>query len=145
MAVQMPVSKKFSIFYSFFFGFSSIILFDLITKTLGLWTLFTSVTYGIIGVGSYFYFNSNIKNKNYVKYTIIATILYDALTGLTVGPLFFGQSFAASFFGQIPFTIYHLLSNVTFAMILSPVIESVFIRKEKFNFLLLKNKILKFI
>jgi hypothetical protein len=64
-------------------------------------------------------------------YAVIATIVYDAVTGLTIGPLFFHQSFLVSLVGQIPFTLLHLLGNVSFAIVLSPVIERWLIKKEE--------------
>ena len=45
-----------------------------------------------------------------------------SVTGLTIGPLFFGQSFAEAAIGQLPFTAYHLLGNVAFGALLSPLI-----------------------
>lgn len=50
--------------------------------------------------------------------------MYDILTGLTVGPLFFQQPFLQALMGQIPFTVLHLSGNVTLALILSPIIDN---------------------
>ncbi len=131
MATIMPMSKKYGVFMSFFFGFLSIVIYDSITSGWGIWTLITGLSYGLVGIGASFYFKNRSGRMNYVVYAIVATILYDAITGLTIGPLFFHQSFAVSLAGQIPFTILHLLSNVSFAIVLSPVIEKWLVGKEE--------------
>jgi hypothetical protein len=61
----------------------------------------------------------------------MGTLFFDAVTGLTVGPIFFHQSFIASMVGQIPFTALHLIGNIAFAIILSPAIYSLLIKKKK--------------
>ena len=124
MAVLLPFGKVYSGIMSFIFGFSSVFLFDLVTSGIGIWTFITALCYGFVGVGASIYFKNCTGRKNYAIYAILATIVYDALTGLTIGPLFFHQSFVVSLVGQIPFTFLHLLGNVSFAIILSPAIES---------------------
>lgn len=130
MATLMPISKKNNLLMSFLFGFLSITLFDFATYSLGVWTLVTGVAYGLVGISSYFYFKKYLNSRlNYVLFSILATILYDMVTGLTIGPIVFGQSFMSAVIGQIPFTMIHLLGNVSFAMIISPVID-MFLVKE---------------
>ena len=123
MAVIMPIGKIYGGFISFMFGFFSIFLFDSITSGIGIWTLVTAFAYGFLGLAAQYYFKNRSGWKNYALYSVVATILYDAVTGLTIGPLFFHQSFMVSLIGQIPFTVLHLLGNVSFAIVLSPVIE----------------------
>lgn len=123
MTTIMPLGKRYGIIMSFIFGALSIIVYDLITSGWGIWTLITALSYGLVGIGASFYFKNRSGAMNYVLYAIIATIVYDAITGLTIGPLFFHQSFMISLVGQIPFTILHLLGNVSFAIVLSPAIE----------------------
>ncbi|MFA5773577.1 MAG: hypothetical protein WC908_02815 [Candidatus Paceibacterota bacterium] len=123
MAVIMPFGKVYGGIMAFIFGFLSIVLFDSVTSGIGIWTLVTALAYGFVGLGAYFYFKNRSGWKSYASYAIIATILYDVLTGLTIGPLFFHQSFMVSLVGQVPFTAMHLLGNVSFAIVLSPVIE----------------------
>jgi hypothetical protein len=84
-----------------------------------------------VGLGAQFYFKNRSGRKHYAIYAIMATLLYDAITGLTIGPLFFHQSFMVSLVGQIPFTALHLLGNVSFAIVLSPVIEKWLVKEEK--------------
>jgi hypothetical protein len=141
MAVIMPFGKKYSGIFVFLFGFLSIVLFDLVTSGVGIWTIITSFAYGFVGYGSSFFFKNHSGWKNYALYAVIATISYDALTGLTIGPLFFDQSFMVSLVGQIPFTILHLLGNVSFAIVLSPVIER-WVVKESFKVIEVENRVL---
>jgi len=130
MTIIMPFGKTYGKIMVFIFGFLSIVVFDLITSRVGIWTLITALAYGSLGLGASYYFKNRSGWKNYALYAIIGTIFYDAITGLTIGPLFFNQSFMVSLVGQIPFTILHLLSNVSFAIVLSPVIEKWLAKKE---------------
>ncbi|MFA5778120.1 MAG: hypothetical protein WC870_01355 [Candidatus Paceibacterota bacterium] len=132
LATTMPLSKAYGAFAGFSFAVLSILIYDLITGTLGIQTFFTVLAYGVIGLWSASYFkNRESSSLNYVRFAIMGTLVFDALTGLTVGPLFFHQSFLGSLIGQIPFTMFHLLGNITFAFILSPAIYNFMIRKRK--------------
>ena len=123
MAVIMPFGKIYGGVMAFVFGFLSIVLFDSMTSGIGVWTLVTALAYGLLGIGAQYYFKNRSGWKSYASYAVVATIIYDAITGLTIGPLFFHQTFMISLVGQIPFTVLHLLGNVSFAIVLSPVIE----------------------
>lgn len=123
MAVIMPLGKIYGKITAFIFGFLSIVLFDLVTSGIGIWTLITAFAYGLLGIGASYFFKNRSGWMSYAGYAVVATIFYDAITGLTIGPLFFNQSFMVSLIGQIPFTLLHLLGNVSFAIVLSPVIE----------------------
>ncbi len=138
MATQMPFAKKYGLISAFIFGALSITIYDSLTAGIGVWTLITALAYGLVGVGASFYFQNRSGWKSYAKYAIFATLLYDAVTGLTLGPLLFGQSFMGAFVGQIPFTAIHLLGNVSFAIVLSPVIERWIVKEESFVFLKMK-------
>lgn len=121
LSTQMPFSKVYGIIPSFLFSFLSIILYDVTTGTLGIWTSITALSYGLLGVWSAFFFRKR-KNSayNYAWFAVMATIAYDIVTGLSIGPLFFHQSFMQALIGQIPFTALHLLGNVSFALVISP-------------------------
>jgi energy-coupling factor transport system substrate-specific component len=134
MASIMPVGKKYGVVASFVFGFLSVLLYDSLTSGWGIWTLITALTYGLIGIGAYFFFQNRSGWRNYALYALVATVIYDAITGLTLGPIFWGQSFIVALIGQIPFTIIHLLGNISFAIILSPVIERFLVMKESVVF-----------
>lgn len=123
LATQMPFSKVYGPVVGFSFAFLSIVLFDIITAKVGVWTLITAFAYGVLGIWSVLFFKKReMKRINFVKFAIIGTLFFDAFTGLTVGPLFFNQTFMQALIGQIPFTIMHLIGNVTFAYVMSPLI-----------------------
>ena len=132
LATQMPFSRAYGGIAGFSFAFFSIIIFDFFTSGLGMWTLITAFSYGLLGLWAVNYFK-NKKNTgwNYAKFAIIGTLAYDIVTGLSVGPLFFNQPFMEALIGQIPFTALHLLGNVSFALVLSPAIYNFIIENKK--------------
>ena len=134
LATMMPMSKAYGALMGFSFAVLSILLYDTLTGTLGLQTFFTAGAYGMLGLWATHYFRKKEANRgNFVRFAIMGTLFYDAVTGLTVGPIFFHQSLWASIVGQIPFTVLHLISNIAFAFILSPAIYNILIRKKKEN------------
>lgn len=123
MTTLMPFAKRYGMISAFTFGFTSIAAFDLVVGQIGIWTLITAVAYGLVGIGAHVFLrNRPSESQNYLVYAIVGTIAYDALTGLTIGPVFYAQPFVEAFVGQIPFTILHLLGNCIFAALVSPVI-----------------------
>ncbi|MEK7569545.1 MAG: hypothetical protein AAB500_01485 [Patescibacteria group bacterium] len=128
----MPFSKVYGAYVGFIFAFLSIILFDLATSTFGVWSFLTSTTYGVLGIaGAYYLRNRKANSWNFAKFAIVGTLFFDAVTGLSIGPLFFSQPFSEAFFGQIPFTLWHLLGNVSFALVLSPAIYRYVVENKK--------------
>jgi energy-coupling factor transport system substrate-specific component len=123
LATQMPFSKVYGATIGFLFAFLSIVLFDVFTGSMGVWTLLTASTYGVLGFWATSYFKKHEANAwGYARFAIMGTLFFDAVTGLSIGPLFFNQSFMGALVGQIPFTALHLLGNVSFAILLSPII-----------------------
>ena len=123
LATLMPFAKRYGAGGAFAFGFLSILCFDLVTSGIGSWTWITASAYGFVGAGAYFFFrNRAASSGNFLLYSVLGTIAYDALTCLTIGPLFFGQPFAAALIGQVPFTILHLMGNMALAIAVSPAI-----------------------
>lgn len=121
LASVMPLSKRFGALPGVLFGVLSIVLYDAVTSGWGAWTWVTALAYGILGAASYIYFKNRAASRgNFVRFSIVAVLFYDAVTGLTVGPLFNGQSFSAALAGQVPFTVLHLLGAVVFAALISP-------------------------
>jgi uncharacterized membrane protein len=132
LATTMPLGKVYGRFIGFFFALFSILLYDVLTGTLGLQTFFTAGAYGIIALWSVSYFEKHEANKwGYVRFAIFGTLFFDAVTGLSVGPIFFHQSLINTFVGQVPFTALHLVGNVTLAFLLSPTIYYFMIKKKK--------------
>ncbi len=123
LATAMPFAKHFGAWGGFLFGSLSIVLFDAVTSGWGVWTLITALAYGVLGAGAYFFFRTRESTtRNYVIFALFGTLFYDAVTGLTIGPLVWGQSFMVALVGQIPFTLMHLAGNITFAAVFSPAI-----------------------
>jgi hypothetical protein len=147
-ATAMPVSRTYGVFLGFSFGALSIFLYDLVTGTLGVRTFFTAGAYGLLGMWSAAYFkkfkDKKAEGMDYAKFAILGTLFFDAVTGLTVGPIFFHQTFLQALSGQIPFTALHLLGNVVFAYVLSPGIYNFFLvekqkKKEKESLTIISN------
>ena len=134
MATMMPYSKKWGSFSGLMFGTLSILSYDLLTGTLGKWSLLTVGTYGFLGFLSGLYFKNRTSSiKNYVIFSILGTIIYDCITGFGVGMLIFNQTFNQTLVGQIPFTIQSLLGNIFFAILLSPLIYKFVIQNPSFE------------
>ena len=133
MATTMPIGRAYGALSGFSFAVLSILLYDIITHTLGVQTFFTAGAYGVVGLCSFYYFKKQKSNNkwSYVRFAIFGTLFYDAVTGLAVGPLFFHQSFLASLVGQIPFTALHLMGNIIFALLLSPAIYKYLVKKKE--------------
>jgi hypothetical protein len=132
LAATMPMGRAYGVFAGFSFALLSILLYDALTGTIGLQTFFTAGAYGIIGLGSAYYFKKYQADKwSYMRLAIIGTLFFDAVTGLTVGPIFFHQSFLGSLVRQIPFTALHLIGNMVFAFALSPGLYNFLIKKKK--------------
>lgn len=128
------MAKHFGRVAGFLFAFINIIIFDAFTSGIGIWTWVTAAAYGLLGIAAASFFRTREGNvKNYVMFSIAATLAYDAVTGLTLGPLFFGQTFIAALVGQIPFTFSHLVGNTFFAVALSPVLDRLIVRQKKFE------------
>ena len=131
LATVMPFSKRYGALGSFLFGFLGIALYDAVTSGLGIWTLVTAFAYGGLGLGAHFFFkNRDASVKNFLKFGVVGTIAYDAVTGLTIGPIFMGQPFMLALTGQIPFTILHLAGTIVFSIFLSPAIYRWVIQSE---------------
>lgn len=124
MATMMPFARQYGVFVGFIFAFLSMVALDLVVGRVGIWTLVTALTYGMLGALAPTFLQRFSGRRGYVSYAIVATLVFDGITGVAMGPLFFGQSFAVAFVGQIPFTIMHVLGNVVFALTLSPFIEA---------------------
>ncbi len=143
LAIQMPFAKKFGFLTAFIFAFVNILLYDIITAKLGVWTVITALTYGGLALFSTWYFkNRRSTATNFALHAVFATIIYDIVTGLTIGPLFFGQSFMSAVIGQIPFTMYHLMGNVAFALTLSPLIYRFLVSNPRFEYQYKKNLVI---
>lgn len=134
LATVMPFSKRFGPLGSFLFGFLGIALYDAVTSGWGVWTLVTALAYGALGLGAHVFFKHRSASiKNFLTFGIVGTIVYDAITGLTIGPLLWHQSFMLALTGQIPFTLLHLAGTIVFSICLSPAIYRWVVQSEVFE------------
>lgn len=132
MSVMMPFSKKASKIELFTFAFSSILVYDFFTAGIGMYTYSAGICYGILGIWSSSYFeNRKFTLKNYVFCSSIGIILYDAATGIILGPLMVGSSYYLAFVGQIPFTVLHLMGGTLFALTVSPFLGKILAKSEQ--------------
>ncbi len=132
LATQMPFAKKYGGLAGFFFAFFSIIVYDLLTAGIGVWTLIAGMAYGLLGMWASIYFkNKKGTSWDYAKFAFIGTIVFDITTGLSLGPIFFNQPFIQAVTGQIPFTLLHLVGNIGFALTLSPLVQYMLSKQEK--------------
>ena len=123
MATMMPFAKRWGKLAGLFFTLLAILSFDILTGTLGVWSIMTAGTYALLGIAAGIYFkNKENKVRYYVGFSVVGTLVYDAITGIGTGMLFFKQSFMLTFMGQIPFTLYHLAGNIALAAIVSPLL-----------------------
>jgi uncharacterized membrane protein len=123
MTTMMPFAKRWGIFAGLIFTFLAMIIFDVITKTLGWWTLLTITTYCIISIFAGYYFKKKNKRIHYVLFALFGTLFYDIVTGFGVGMFVFGQTFTQTLIFQIPFTLRHVISNVILAAFVSPLLH----------------------
>lgn len=123
LASIMPIAARSSRLTGLVFAMSSILLYDLLTSGIGIWTICTALAFGTIALASSLYFKHYEPSRmQFVGFGVASTLFYDAITGLTIGPIVWHQSFAEAFLGQIPFTLLHLLGTAVFALVLSPVL-----------------------
>jgi len=121
MATQLTGSKAYGPIAGGLYGALSIALLDLLMGKIGFWTLVTAVTYGLVGMwGGYFLKSRTASAWNFVLASIVGTLFFDLVTGVLMGPLFYGQSWTLAIVGQIPFTLRHLGGNVLFGAVLAP-------------------------
>lgn len=131
MATAMPFSKGYGSVVGFVFAAASIVVFDAFTSGIGLWTFVTALSYGVVIALVPVLISGKSSSINYAATAFALTVIYDALTGLTIGPIMFGQSFLEAFVGQIPFTFWHLVGNTAFSFVLSSALERWVVQEEK--------------
>ena len=123
MSTMMPFSKKWGWVSGALFCLFSILLYDIITGTLGSWSILTAGTYALLGAAAGLFLK---KYSNsiwyYVAFAIVGTIVYDFITGVVGSTWLFAMPFMTALTGQIPFTLYHLAGNVVLAAVYSPLL-----------------------
>ncbi|MFH1392053.1 MAG: hypothetical protein ABIH20_07105 [Candidatus Diapherotrites archaeon] len=103
------------------FAFASILIFDIFTSGIGLWTWVTSVTYAFVALGFHFFLKEKKSSlKLFISSGAIGVLIFDFITGPIMSSFLFKQSFLITLLGQIPFTVMHLISVVFGIVIISP-------------------------
>ena len=89
LATQMPFSRAYGKLAGFSFAFLSMVLYDIITGKVGMWTFITAGVYGLLALWAVDYFKNKANNSwSYAKFAVMGTLAYDIVTGLSIGPLF---------------------------------------------------------
>lgn len=111
--MHMTIGSHCGIFASSIFLALSIFSFNWLNGILGCWTI-AAIAMHLVAqrLTILLMHKPNNKFSAYVSNIILYTIIFDALTGLTVGPLFYNQPFLQAVLGQIPFTAKHILGNL---------------------------------
>jgi uncharacterized membrane protein len=128
MTTTMPFGKRWGWYAGALFGALSIVIYDLVNPTkgfarIGTWTLVTAVMYGLIGASAGLYLrNKRNKMRYYLGFAVLATLLYDFVTGPIVSSFMFNMPFMVALVSQVPFTLLHLAGNVFGAAFVSPLI-----------------------
>jgi uncharacterized membrane protein len=61
LATQMPFSKAYGKIAGFLFAFLSMVLYDILTGKIGMWTFITASAYGFLGLWASIYFKKLCK------------------------------------------------------------------------------------
>jgi uncharacterized membrane protein len=134
MATELAGSKIFGPWVGGLYGAFSIYILDLLMGKVGLWTVITSVTYGLVGVLGYLFLkNRKVSASNFIIASIAGTLLFDFVTGILMGPIMFDQLWSEAIIGQIPFTLRHLIGNIFFASVLAPWFYKKILENPKFQ------------
>jgi len=128
MAVTLPYAKRGRV-AAFVFPALAMVLFDLLSRRVGIWTLVTAGTYGLIGLGfSCLYSKRAAHGRGVGRGTffvsgIIGVLIFDFVTGPVMSSALFHMTFAQAFVGQVPFTLKHLVSVSLYAIVVSPLLD----------------------
>jgi hypothetical protein len=129
MAMMLPYSKQKSKLKAFIFPFVTMVTFDILTNSVGVWTIVTSLTYGGLGLMFTYIYKKLQENdtkiglKVYLGSGVVGVLIFDFITGVIMAPLMFGMSFEIALLGQIPFTLLHLTTVSGYVIIITPLLD----------------------
>lgn len=124
LAFTLPVGGVSSVWGTGLFSAANIVLFDILSGSVGSWTAIAAVSYGMVGVAAAFYARAKRSLLSQVGFTVVATLAYDFVTGVVASSLLFKMSFAESFRGQIPFTMNHLVGSIFLVLAVVPLLSA---------------------
>ncbi len=130
VALAIPVAASMGGLAGFLFAVLANLSFDFISGRVGLWTVYTSLAYGFVGFGAWFFLKGReLKLKHFVGFSVLGVLFFDLVTALLFG-LQFGQTLQNTLIGQIPFTMNHLLGSIFFSLTITPLAWAFFFRHE---------------
>jgi biotin transporter BioY len=107
----------------------AMVLFDVLSQRVGVWTVITAATYGLLGLGfSYAYSALTKRGRSigaamFLVSGVAGVLVFDFVTGPIMSSALFHMSFAEAFVGQIPFTLKHLASVAAYSLVVSPALD----------------------
>jgi len=125
MGSTLAFSRKDKWWQAFLYAVIAMVSFDIITMKLGIWTIGTSLAFGLIAV----LFSKYLKNrkkvglKTYAKSSVFGVLIFDFLTGPIMSSALFRIPFETALLGQLPFTFMHLASAVPLTLLMVPVLD----------------------
>lgn len=128
MAVMLPCAKR-GRAAAFAFPVVAMVLFDILSRRVGIWTAVTAGTYGLLGLALAFVYAAlarrgrTIGTATFLVSGVVGVLIFDFITGPILSSVMFRMSFAQAFVGQIPFTLKHLASVSAYTVVVSPVLD----------------------
>lgn len=141
MTTMMPFGQKWGWVSGMVFALLSILIYDVITGTLGTWSILTAGTYGMLGALAGLWLKNRSSIWHYIGFAIVGTLIYDFITGVIGSTFLFGMPFWVSFTGQIPFTFNHLAGNIVLAAVWSPVLSKWIVNNKQLETSQLMNRV----
>ena len=130
VAMVVPVAASMGGLAGFLFALVANASFDFISGRIGSWTLYTSLTYGIVGFGAWFFLKGKeLRIRHFVGYSVVGVLFFDLVTALLFGWQF-GQTLQNTLLGQIPFTLNHLAGALFFSLTITPVAWAFLFKQE---------------
>jgi len=109
--------------YGFFIGFMAMAISDIIIKIAGVWTIYTAISYGLVGfaAGLIGILKPGIKKSraSIVLLAFTLTIIYDIMT-TAAWAFSFMVPLPVAFVSLIPFSLIHVAGNCALAFIFAP-------------------------
>jgi uncharacterized membrane protein len=135
MSMALPFSRRGSALASFAFPFITMASFDAVTGYVGVFTLVTSITYGLLGLFFHYFLKGRDKIglNTYLNCGIYGVLAFDILTGVIAMPLLFGMTFEKALIGQIPFTALHLITTTAFILVVTPLLDKQILLNKKLD------------
>jgi len=128
LAVMLPCAKRGRV-AAVAFPVAAMVLFDVLSQRIGVWTAVTAGTYGILGLTFAHVYRAlanrgrNVGTGMFLVSGIAGVLVFDFVTGPVMSSLLFRMSFGQAFTGQIPFTLWHLASVSAYAVVVSPALD----------------------